>query len=130
VKRYKIAAYLPLGWRRVMVEGGPYAATWPWGLPPEELEPGEAGFWPAPRNPGGYCPLGVLYAAGLVYYYPDAHRAPTPTRAARALAEALGQPEEKLFPALADFMSAWDAGEIADLAVALGLRVPRPVEDA
>jgi hypothetical protein len=122
MKRYKIADLLPRKWRQVMVQGEPYTATWPWGLPPED---GDAGhYWPAPRNAGGYCPLGVLDVAGLVEYYPDSHRAPSPPVAARVLAEALGQPEERLFPALVDFMSAWDSGEISDLAVALGLRVP------
>jgi hypothetical protein len=122
VKRYRIADLLPRKWRQVMLEGGPYSATWPWGLPPEEGDP--AHYWPAPRNAGGYCPLGVLAAAGLVHYYPDAHRTPTSTRAAQALADALGKREAVMFRAVADFMSAWDSGEISDLAVALGLRVP------
>jgi hypothetical protein len=112
MKRYDLADLLPRKWRQVMAEGGPYAATWPFDEEPD---------WPAPRNDGGYCPLGVLSAAGLVQYDPDADREPTATRAAQALADALGQRKDLLFDAVTDFVTSWDRGEIADLAAALGL---------
>jgi hypothetical protein len=119
--RYKIADLLPRSWRQIMLEGEPYSATWPWVLPPEE---GDPRCWPVPRNVTGYCPLGMLHLAGRVSYPPPAQHAPTPAQAAAVLAAALGQPEGRVLPAVIEFVTGWDSGEISDLAVALGLRVP------
>jgi hypothetical protein len=74
----------------------------------------------SPRNEDGYCPLGALGAAGLVWY-PEQPRHPNPATAAAALQAALGLPYEECERAAWDFINAWDYGEISDLAVALGL---------
>jgi hypothetical protein len=113
-----MADLLPREWRQVMLAAGPYTATWPVrGLVPEHLR-----LLPAPRNARGYCPLGVLAAAGLVRYAHEPQPAPDARCAARVLAEALGVSyDRRFYSAVREFVQDWDAGEIADLAAALGL---------
>jgi hypothetical protein len=106
---YQIADLLPLEWRQVMVDAGPYTA----------LDP----LWPAPRNAAGECPLGALDRAGLVRYV-GVRRQPAPATAARALGAALGLPYAESYRAVSEFIRRWDRGEIADLTVALGLSEP------
>jgi hypothetical protein len=104
--RYRIADLLPLAWRQAMVEAGPYTATAPRS---------------SPRNAGGYCPLGALGAAGLVEF--DARRPKLPgiEDAAAVLAAALERPAREVRAGVREFIERWDAGEVADLAAALGL---------
>jgi hypothetical protein len=107
MKRYKIADILPREWRAVMVEAGPYLGGAIPGL--------------GPTNRKGYCPLGVLDDAGLVEYDARAVARPGVEEATAALAEVLRRPERQIRPAVRQFVQDWDAGEIDDLAAALGL---------
>jgi hypothetical protein len=104
---YRIADLLPLAWRQVMVAGGPYTAT----------SPGSS-----PQNAAGACPLGALAAAGLVEF--DARRPTVPgiEDATAVLAAALERPAREVRAAIREFIEKWDAGEVADLAAALGLK--------
>jgi hypothetical protein len=123
--KYRLADLLPLAWRQAMVDAGPYDF-----IDPVTLQMTDGSHTViSPRNEAGYCPLGALGAAGLVSY-PEQPRHPNSPTAAAALQAALGLPYEECAQAAGDFINAWDYGEISDLAVALGLRVPRPVEDA
>jgi hypothetical protein len=107
MKRYKLADLLPLEWRQAMVEGGPYLGGAIPGL--------------GPTNRKGSCPLGALADAGLVEYDCRAAARPGVEEAAAVLAAALERRERQIRPAVRQFIQDWDAGEIADLAVALGL---------